>query len=137
MTMYRVVALAGVFICASAPITAQPKADRATLKLTNSICSEDGKPLALDAKASTFLLDVSALKLQKRPMELLIMRKPEMSFFRVPWVAGRIAYEVSPATAKPIFSQYTLFPLRQGEKLTISLMSPSDEVIVLCAVQVR
>jgi hypothetical protein len=44
---------------------------------------------------------------------------------------------VSPATAKPVFRQDALFPLQAGERITIGVMSPTDEVIVSCDAQVR
>ena len=64
------------------------------------------------------------------------MRKP-VKFFRTPWVLGKTSYEISAATAKPVFGQDPLFPLQPGEKLTIGVMSAKDAVIISCDAEVR
>lgn len=137
MSRCGVVVFVAVLVSSAAVMAAQPKMDRATLTLTSKVCSAEGRSLTLDPKVSTIVLDVSALKLRERPKDLMIMRKPEITFFRVPWVAGKTSYEVSSATVKPVFSGTALFPLKQGLKLTFDLMSSNDEVIVACDVQVQ
>jgi hypothetical protein len=124
----------GVLLVASAAAQAAP--DAAVLKLTNGGCAGGGASLTVDAKAQAFLVDATGLTLSKQPKELIIMRKP-VKFFRLPWIVGRTSYEVSPATAKPVFRQDALFPLQAGERITIGVMSPTDEVIVSCDAQVR
>jgi len=60
-----------------------------------------------------------------------------VSFFRIPWVAGKGSCDASAAAAKPVSGHDGPFPLRQGEKLTIGVMPSKDEVIVSCDMEVR
>lgn len=135
MSPYRSVALVCLLV-SSAETTAQSQSPTPLLKLTNAACTGMTTTLTLDAKVKSFLVDASALKLSPKPKEFMIMRKPDMSFFTVPWSPRPGGQEVSAETVKTFFPQHTLFPLRKGETLYIGIMSTKDEAVVGCNVGV-
>jgi hypothetical protein len=135
MSQYRSIALV-CLLTSPAETLAGSQSPTPLLKLTNAACSGMTTTLSLDAKVSSFLVDAAALKLSPKPKEFMIMRKPDMSFFTVPWSPRPGGQEFSVATVKTFFPQHTFFPLRKGETLYLAVMSTKDEAIVACNVAV-
>ena len=132
--------VAGVLAVATVESTSGATPVTGSVRLTDKACAAGAAradQLIVSAAASAFSVDTTGLKLSQRPKELMLMRKPAMTFFRIPWVVGKTSHDVSAATAKPVFGQEGLFPLQQGEKLSLSVMSSEDEVLVSCDVWVR